>query len=154
MFSTGAGVETAFHTPRPTKQVEVTPMTTDLTNLAWISVLTALMSLPYTLVRIASYGLMPVLSYTVDNNPLPEWAARAKRAHYNAIENLAPFAAVVLVAHLTQSNNATTALWSSVYLWSRIAHYFGYMSGIAFLRTIFFGIGLLAILAIFYQIIT
>ncbi len=129
-------------------------MTTDLSNLAWIAILTTLMSVPYLMARILKYGMMPVLSYRFDEEPVPAWAVRAKRAHYNAIENLIPFAAVVLVAHLTQSNNATTALWSTVYLWARIAHYFGYMSGYAALRTIFFSIALLSIFVIFYQIVT
>lgn len=38
------------------------------------------------------------------------WVSRAKKAHYNAIENLIPFAALVIVAHLAgAANEATTA---------------------------------------------
>ena len=38
----------------------------------------------------------------------PEWTARVRRAHSNMIENLAPFAILVLVAHVTGLANETT----------------------------------------------
>jgi uncharacterized MAPEG superfamily protein len=112
------------------------------------------MWLPYILARIMASGLMPTLMYTADNEPLPGWAARAKKAHYNAIENLAPFAAVVIVAHLTQTANATTATWSVIYLLARLVHYAGYTAGIPFVRTLSFAVGWLSIMIIFLQIIT
>ena len=59
------------------------------------------MWLPYILARIANVGLLSALTYTADGLSLrPDWAKRVKQAHYNAIENLAPFAALVIVAHL------------------------------------------------------
>jgi uncharacterized MAPEG superfamily protein len=128
-------------------------MTTDLKMLAWVAALTALLWLPYILARIMSFGLMATLAYTADNEPLPAWAQRAKKAHYNAVENLAAFASVIIVAHLTQSANATTALWSTVYFWARLAHYVVYVAGIPFARTLCFAIGWLAIMIIFLQIV-
>ncbi|MCB1435203.1 MAG: MAPEG family protein, partial [Alphaproteobacteria bacterium] len=94
------------------------------------------------------------LTYVADDEPLPGWAARAKKAHYNAIENLAPFAAVVLVAHLAQAANGTTAVWAVIYFWARVVHYVGYTAGVPFVRTICFAIGWLAIMIIFLQIVT
>ena len=47
--------------------------------------------------------------------PLPGWAERAKRAHINMAENLAPFAALVLVAHVTGAANATTAMGAAIF---------------------------------------
>lgn len=128
-------------------------MTTDLKMLAWIAGITALMWLPYILARMAKSGVMATLTYAADNDPLPDWAARAKKAHYNEIENLAPFAAVVLVAQAAGAANATTALWATVYFWARVAHYLGYVSGIPFARTLFFAVGWLATLIIFWQIV-
>lgn len=129
-------------------------MTTDLQMLAWVAAITALMWLPYILARIQTSGLMPTLTYVADDEPLPGWAARAKKAHYNAIENLAPFAAVVLVAHLAQAANGTTAVWAVIYFWARVVHYVGYTAGVPFVRTICFAIGWLAIMIIFLQIVT
>lgn len=129
-------------------------MSTDLMMLAWVAAITALMWVPYILARMQKSGVMATLDYTADNDPLPSWAARAKRAHSNAVENLAPFAAVVLVAHLAGAANGTTALWSIIYFWARAIHYAGQISGLPFVRTLFFAVGWLAIMIIFLQIIT
>lgn len=96
---------------------------------------------------------MKTLTYVADDKPLPDWAQRAKRAHYNAIESLAPFAGVVIVAHLTGSANAATAVWSMIYFWARVAHYFAYISGLPFVRTTFFTVGWIATLVIFWHIV-
>ena len=127
-------------------------MSTDLKILAWVAALTALMWLPYILTRLLNSGLMRTLNYEADSDPLPAWAARAKKAHYNAIENLVPFAAVVLVANLTATSNATTAMWATIYLWARVVHYLGYTTAIPFVRTLSFSVGWLATMIIFTQI--
>jgi uncharacterized MAPEG superfamily protein len=124
-------------------------MTTDLKMLAWVAGITALMWLPYILARIMTSGLMAAVTYKADDDPLPPWAARAKKAHYNAIENLAPFAAVVIVAHLAQAANATTALWAVIYFWARMVHYVVYAAGVPFARTLAFAVGWVAIIVIF-----
>jgi len=129
-------------------------MTTDLKMLAWVAALTALMWLPYILARIQTSGLMRTLTYVADDEPLPGWAARAKKAHGNAIENLAPFAAVVIVAQLVGAANGTTALWAVIYFWARVVHYVGYATGVPFVRTLSFAVGWLAIMIIFLQIVT
>ena len=128
-------------------------MTTDLTMLAWTAAFTSLLWIPYILARIQRSGMLETLTYVADNDPLPTWASRAKRAHYNAIESLAPFAAVVIVAHLTGTANAATAVWSIVYFWARVAHYFGHISGLPFVRTALFTVGWIAIMVIFWQIV-
>jgi uncharacterized MAPEG superfamily protein len=128
-------------------------MTTDLTMLAWAAAFTSLLWIPYILARIEKVGAMKNLTYVADDKPLPDWAQRAKRAHYNAIESLAPFAAVVIVAHLTASANAATAVWSMIFFWARVAHYFGYISGLPFVRTTFFTVGWIATLVIFWHIV-
>ena len=127
-------------------------MSTDLKILAWVAALTALMWLPYILTRLLNSGLMRTLNYEADIDPLPAWAARAKKAHYNAIENLVPFAAVVLVANLTATANTTTAMWATIYLGARVVHYLGYAAGIPFVRTLSFSVGWLATMIIFTQI--
>src|SRR3954470_12600461 len=97
-----------------------TSMTTDLTMLAYTAAFTALLWIPYILAHIANVGPKAALIYTGDATPLPAWAARAKKAHYNAIENLAPFAALVIVAQLAHAANASTATAAVVYFWARV----------------------------------
>lgn len=129
-------------------------MTTDLSMLAWTAGLTALFWVPYVLARIVQYGPVEALTYRADAKPVAAWAERAKKAHYNAVENLAVFAALVLVAHLTGAANEATAAAAITYFWARLAHYPLYISGIPFMRTLTFTIGWLAQICIFYQIVT
>ena len=64
-------------------------MSTELRMLACTAGLTLVLWLPYILARMMSYGLVPTVTYAADAKSLPGWAERAKRAHYNAVENLA-----------------------------------------------------------------
>ena len=129
-------------------------MTTDLEMLAWVAGLTALMWVPYILAHILNVGVLPALTYRADDVPLPAWAARAKKAHYNAIENLLPFGALVIVAHLSGAANAATAAAAIAYFWARLVHYVLYTANVPFGRTTMFTIGWLAIACIFWQIVT
>jgi len=69
---------------------------------------------------------------------LPEWAARAKRAHLNLVENLAPFAILVLVAQISGKANGMTALGAQIFFWGRVAHLAVYTAGIVGVRTAVF----------------
>ena len=128
-------------------------MSTELEVLVWLSGLAILMWLPYILAHIGNVGIMPALTYQADNEALPDWAARAKRAHYNAIENLAPFAALVIVAHLANVNNDVTASAALAFFWFRVAHYIVYTLGIPFGRTLTFAGSWLAQVCFLYQIL-
>lgn len=129
-------------------------MTADLEMLAWVAAITILMWVPYIVAHILNVGLLPALTYQADDTPLPRWAERAKRAHRNAIENLAPFAVLVIAAHLTGAANEATAVAAVVYFWARLLHYFLYTAGVPFGRTVTFAISWLAMLCIFWQILT
>ena len=50
------------------------------------------------------------------------WVNRANRAHENAVENFAPFAAVVLVAPGRRHLDAATVACAAVYFYARLAH--------------------------------
>jgi len=127
-------------------------MTTDLRMLALVAGFTLLLWIPYILARLMTYGMVPTLAYRADKEPLPAWAERAKRAHYNAIENLAPFAALVLTAQLAGASNTTTATACIVYFWARVAHYLVALTTIPYLRTLTFTISWIAMITIFLQI--
>ena len=128
-------------------------MTSEIEVLVWLAGITIFMWLPYILARIINVGLMQALTYRADGEPLPEWAARAKLAHYNAIENLVPFAALVIAAHLANVNNEVTASAALVFFWFRVAHYIVYMLGIPFGRTLTFSGSWLAQICFLYQIL-
>jgi uncharacterized MAPEG superfamily protein len=94
--------------------------------------LCVLMVVPYTA------ALSPTITAGNRDNvpPLPAWAGRAKRAHANMVENLAPFAAVLLAAQAAGKLGAMTALGAQLFFWFRVAHWVAYLIGIPYLRTI------------------
>lgn len=128
-------------------------MTTELEMLIYVSVFTLLLWLPYILARIASHGLADSLTYKSDSVPYSGWTDRAKKAHYNAIENLAPFAAIVLVAHIQGISNEVTQTCALAYLVCRIAHPILYILNIPLTRTLSFFGGWLATLGIAWQVL-
>jgi uncharacterized MAPEG superfamily protein len=69
----------------------------ELRMLAYSAFLCLLLWVPYTLAAIQARGLGPVAGYpTGKYEDLPAWAQRSQRAHMNLVENLAPFAALIL----------------------------------------------------------
>ena len=129
-------------------------MTTEMEMLVWVVVMTLFMWVPYILAHIVNVGLMPALTYQADSTPLPDWAARAKRAHYNAIENLVPFAVLVLVASSAGVTNSATAAAATAYFWLRAAHYLIFIANVPFGRTLTFAGSWAAMLCILYHIVT
>jgi len=113
-------------------------MTTELEMLTWATALTILLWIPYALAHIMNVGLLPTLTYKSDDTPLPAWAARAKQAHANAIENLVPFAVLVLVAHQLDISNTATTSAAIAYFWLRLAHFITYTANVPFGRTVTF----------------
>jgi uncharacterized MAPEG superfamily protein len=85
--------------------------------------------------------------------PLPLWGRRADRTYINAVETFAPFAALVIAAHLAGKADATTAFWATVFFWLRLAHAVVYLLGIPYLRTLIFTLGYVAIVGIFWELI-
>ena len=128
-------------------------MTSELTNLVWVSALTAVMWVPYILNTIMVRGLVAAVGYPENPAPLAPWAERLKKAHYNAVENLVVFAALVLVLHVQQVSNETTVLACTVYFWARLVHMIVYALGIPWLRTLAFAAGWLGILALLLQLL-
>lgn len=82
------------------------------------------------------------------SSPLPPWLNRADRVHQNAVENFAPFAAVVLVAHALGISTSLTVACAAVYFYARLAHALVHISGTGLLkaRTILFTIAWIAFL--------
>ena len=129
-------------------------MTTELAMLTWVTALTILLWIPYILAHIMNVGLLPTLTYKSDGTPLPAWAARAKKAHANTIENLVPFAVLVLVAHQLDISNIATTSAAVAYFWLRLAHFITYTANVPFGRTVTFAGAWGAQLCILFQILT
>jgi len=85
--------------------------------------------------------------------PVPLWGRRADRTYLNAVETFAPFAALVLVAHVTGKADAMTAFWATSFFWLRLAHAVFYLLGIPYIRTLVFTLGFVAVVGIFWEVI-
>ena len=129
-------------------------MSVELEMLVWVSTLTLFMWVPYVLSAMVNDGPIASFKWQGDEKQRFIWAERAKRAHYNAIENLIPFAAIVIVAHLAEISNDATAAAATAYFWLRAIHYVFYTVGISYIRTPAFALSWLAQLCIVYQIIS
>ena len=128
-------------------------MTTDLALLAWSAALCLVLAVPYTIGLTQLLGLS-ILAGNRENFPTVEgWIGRAKRAHMNMIENLLPFAALVLVAHVAGKADASTALGAQSFFWGRVVHAGAYVAGIAWVRTAGYAAGVVGMAIIFVQII-
>ena len=97
-------------------------MSVELRYLALTCVLTGLLWVPYILNEIAVRGLVEAVGYPHNPKPLAPSAQRMKAAHYNAVENLVVFAALVLVAEIAGIRSAAIASCAVVYFWSRVVH--------------------------------
>ena len=116
-------------------------MTPELTKLAWVLALNALIWIPYILNQIMVQGLVDAVGYPENPKPLSAWAERAKKAHYNAVENLVVFAAAVLALNAVGISNDTTVMACTVYFWARLVHFVVYTAGIPWLRTLSYAVG-------------
>ena len=122
-------------------------MKTELLFLLLTAVLTGLLWIPVVVGYVLSRGLLKAEDYKVaPTSPLPAWVNRANRAHVNAVENFAQFAAVVLVAQLVGVSTYVTECCAVIYFIARAAHAVVHISGAGFLmaRTILFTIGWIA----------
>jgi uncharacterized MAPEG superfamily protein len=75
-------------------------------------------------------------------------AARFRRAHYNAMENVLPFLGVGLLLVLTQPSVAVAASLFGVFTLFRLIHSFAYVRGVQPLRTMSFAISSFALTGI------
>jgi len=128
-------------------------MTSELSSLIWVVALSAVMWIPYILNTIMVRGLVNAMGYPDDPQPLAPWATRMKAAHYNAVENLAVFATLVLVLNAAGISNETTVFACEIYFWARLVHYIVYAAGIPWVRTLSFAISWVCSVALLVQAI-
>jgi uncharacterized MAPEG superfamily protein len=116
-------------------------MTIELKYLALVTTLTALIWIPYILNTIMVRGVVDAVGYPENPKPLAPWAQRMKAAHYNAVENLVVFAALVLAAHVAGVRGEATAMACVIYFWARVVHLAAYTFKIPWVRTLAFTVG-------------
>jgi hypothetical protein len=118
------------------------PYTSELHALALITTATALMWVPYVVGRMSTFGILAPIGSPGPGSPVDlPWMDRARRAHANAIENLAVFAPLVLTAAAIGLSTPATTAAAWTYVVARLAHYVIYAAGITVLRTLAFLLG-------------
>jgi uncharacterized MAPEG superfamily protein len=89
-----------------------------------------------------------------DLTALRPWVHRAFRAHMNLLEQLLPFATLVLILDRIDGFTALTFWTAIAFFWIRIAHAVGMITGIAGmpLRPIIFVAGYVCVLLMAYSV--
>ena len=130
-------------------------MKPELFWLALTATMTGLFWIPYILNRAVRRGVPGAfLTPKMEEAPVEaEWAQRAKRAHYNAVENLVVFTALIVTAQLAGVSNATTAFAAALYFWARLGHFVVLTLGIPYARTVIWTASWVAEMIIAWQVL-
>jgi len=129
-------------------------MTADLWYLACTAILTAALWIPYIVSQVVTNGFLAPPNYVDPTpRPVPLWGRRADRAYLNAVESFAPFAALVIVAHVSGKANAMTAFWAMSFFWLRLTHAVVYLLAIPYVRTLVFTLGFVSVAGIFWELL-
>lgn len=131
-------------------------MTTELTYLTLTALLAASLWIPYIIgVNTQTEVNTKDFSRPTDLSRLPAWVHRAHRAHLNLIEQMLPFAVIVVIAHIAGVSTGVTVAASIAFFWIRVAHAVGMISGLARfpVRPIIFTAGWACILAMGWQVL-
>lgn len=114
-------------------------------ELYWLTLSTlavALMWVPHILQLIVQEGLFAAVWDPSREVPhKAAWAQRARRAHGNAVENIAVFAPLALLAVLTGQTGPATAMAAAVFFFARLGHFMAYALAIPAARVILFLVG-------------
>ena len=130
-------------------------MTVELKYLALTALLTAALWIPYIISQVMTNGFLSGENYVDPTpRPVPLWGQRANRAQLNAVESFAPFAALVLIAHLGAKETAMTAFWAMSFFWLRLIHAGVYLLGVPFIRTPVFTLGFVAVCGLAWSVLT
>jgi uncharacterized MAPEG superfamily protein len=129
-----------------------------MTAVQWLAasaLLTALLWVPYVLERFTSLGILGTLKPVDPEDELKQrlWARRAKRAHYNAVENLVVFATLVLVAQAMGKGDDSQVLFATqAYFWARVIHFPALTMGWTGIRTLAFLAGFAAQIIVAFRV--
>ncbi|HWT96377.1 MAG TPA: MAPEG family protein [Terriglobales bacterium] len=125
----------------------------ELTYLVWSVALCVVQMLIAVNVALPQLGFPAVVGNRDKIPALEGLAGRALRAHYNMLENLPLFIALVLVAQVAGRTNSTTALGAELFFYARLIHTVIYLVGIPYLRTLAWALSMVGLVMIFLQLI-
>ncbi len=129
-------------------------MTTDFQYLAYTALLTASLWIVYIAAQVMTNGLLAPQNYVDPKpRPVPLWGQRANRAHLNAVEAFAPFATLILIAHVAGKSDATTVWCAIAFFWLRLAHAVVFWLALPFIRTLVFTLGWIVVVVLFFQVV-
>ncbi|MCV3270432.1 MAPEG family protein [Roseobacter sinensis] len=137
--------------------MEISALPAELSVVIWLALFAASLWIPY----IVGVNMHPQQGVDDFARPpplvgFPEWVHRAHRAHLNLLEQLVPFAVLVLVVDRLDGFSALTQWTAIIFLCLRVAHAIGMISGLARfpLRPILFTGGWLCCLVMGYAAYT
>ena len=125
----------------------------ELSLLIWTAALTILQMLVSALGSITQIGLTTLAGNRDNLTETTGWASRAQRAHRNMLESIAVFAILVMSAHHLNISNDMTVLGAQLFFWGRVAFSIIYIAGIPWVRTAAWGVSLVGLILIFFQLI-
>ena len=128
-------------------------MTPELAYLVWSAVLTFVLVLIAASGAQLQVGLERLAGNREDMPEITGWAGRAQRAHRNMLESLVLFAILVLVAQAAGVRNGMTLLGVQLFFWGRVAHAAIYLAGIPWARTGAWGVSVIGLILIAWQLI-
>ena len=128
-------------------------MKPELMWLVWAVALTVVQMLIAVTGATLQVGLPRLAGNREGMPPLTGWVGRAERAHYNMLESLVLFAALVVVAVLSNKTNSTTLMGAQLFVWARLAYAIIYMAGIPWLRTLVWVVSMVGLVMIFLQLV-
>ena len=105
--------------------------------------------------RLLAFGL-PWGASSRDTTPgePPVWSGRADRACRNMLETFPVFAAVAIAVVVAGVADAATALGAQIYLVARLLYVPAYVFGIAYVRSLIWGAGLVGIGMVAWPLLT
>jgi uncharacterized MAPEG superfamily protein len=127
-------------------------MKPELTLLVWSIVLSIVHMAIAVQALVSTKGLMAAIGNRENLPELPGWAGRAVRANRNMAENLALFAAAVLIAAVVGKSNSMTILGAQLFFWGRMAYAVCYLGGLKWLRTISWTVSIVGVALILWQL--
>jgi uncharacterized MAPEG superfamily protein len=132
-------------------------MTNELFWLLLTAVLAASLWMPYIVgINITNFvGKDDIFIRPPDQKQMEPWIQRSYRAHLNLLEQLLPFATIVIIAHLLKVSTPITVWCPFLFFWLRVVHAIGMISGLARLpvRPLLYVAGWLVTIVMAWQIL-
>jgi len=126
-------------------------MTTDLSYVAYCTILTWVMLMTASLARARAWTPRGLRVAFGNRDDLPEpspMAGRADRAAKNMLENLLLFTALVFAARLAGIESAKIIPGAAVFFWARVVYFPVYIAGVRVLRTAVWGVSIAGLVMI------